>query len=130
MNLSEVGLSSLQQENLNVRQNTQHLLSTALTTSRKLFQDFFSHTNTWLDTNVNSITKTHYQTANSSYIDYLGETSLSQNILLYHASKNLPGKLTAKILMEKMKTLKNSPFLNPNNIQSQQDNILKLRKNK
>jgi hypothetical protein len=111
MNLSQVGLTSLHEENLNVRKNKEQLLSNALSTSRKIFQDFFSHTNTWLENNQHSISNTHYQTANTSYIDYLGETSLSHNVLLYHASNTMPEKLAVKILMEKMKTLKNSPLL-------------------
>ena len=55
---------------------------------------------------MNSVNKTHYQTVNKSYIDFLGETSLSQNILLYHASKHVPEKLALKFLIEKMKNLK------------------------
>jgi len=111
MNLSDAGLELLQNENTQVRQNYEHLVSTALGSSRKIFQDFFTHTNSWLENSVQTVTKTHYQTVNTSYIDYLGETSLSQNLLLYHASKNLPQKLLVKILMEKMKSLKNSPAL-------------------
>ena len=45
---------------------------------------------------------------NKTYLNSLGETSLSQNILLYHASPNIPEKLMMKILLEKVKSLKKS----------------------
>ena len=60
---------------------------------------------------ASSVNKNHYQTINKSYIDFLGETSLSQNILLYHASQNIPEKFALKILIEKMKNLKSSSLL-------------------
>ena len=109
MSFSQEGVSSLQQENVQVRQNFETVVSKALSTSKNVFNDFFSRTTSWLDESVLSLNKTHYQNLNRSYIQSLGETSLSQNILLYYASQNLPEKLTLKILVEKMKNLRNSP---------------------
>jgi hypothetical protein len=108
MSFSQDGVNSLQQENNQVRNNFENILSKALTTSRTVFHDFFSHTTGWLNTSLTNVNKIHYQTVNKSYIQSLGETSLSQNVLLYHASRNLPDKLTVKILVDKMKNLKNS----------------------
>jgi hypothetical protein len=106
MGFSQEGMISLQQENQQVRENYEFLLSKALVTSKSLFNDFFSRTTTWLNTNAASINKTHYQTVNASYMHSLGETSLSQNLLFYHAEKNLPEKLTLKILLNNLETLK------------------------
>ena len=107
MSLSQQGVSSLQQENIQVGKNFETLLSTALATSRNLFHDFFNRTTGWLDTSVTRVNKTHYQNINKSYIQSLGETYLSQNVLLYHASRNRPEKYTLKVLVEKMKNLRN-----------------------
>ncbi len=107
LSLSQEGIQSVQEENKHVRTNSDAILSRAFLTSKDVFKNFFSQTNTWLDTTVNSVNKTHYQTINKSYIDFLGESSLSQNILLYHASNQIPEKLAVNSLIEKMKTLKN-----------------------
>lgn len=109
LSFSQEGVSSLQQENLQVRQNFETVVSRALAASKNVFNDFFSRTTGWLDNCVLSMNKTHYKNLNQSYIQSLGETSLSQNLLLYYASRNLPEKLTLKILVEKMKNLRNSP---------------------
>lgn len=106
MGFSQEGMISLQQENQKVRENYELLLSKALTTSKNLFNNFFSRTTNWLDNNSTTINKTHYQNVNASFIHSLGETSLSQNILFYHASKNLPEKLTLKVLLDNLQTIK------------------------
>lgn len=108
LSVSHQGIQSVHDENKKIRTSSDNILSKAFSASKDVFLNFFSQTTTWLDTTVNSVNKTHYQTINKSYIDFLGETSLSQNILLYHASNNIPEKLIVKCLMEKMKTLKNS----------------------
>lgn len=99
MGFSQEGMISLQQENTRVRENYEVLLSQALVTSKGLFNKFFSRTTNWLNTNATSINKTHYQNVNTSYIRTLGEASLSQNLLFYHAASNLPQKLTLKLLL-------------------------------
>ena len=108
LSLSQEGIQSVHDENKQIRTSSDSIISKAFLASKDLFQNFFSQTNFWLDTTVNSVNKTHYQTINKSYIDFLSETSLSQNILLYHASNNVPEKLALKFLLEKMKTLKTS----------------------
>ena len=108
MSLSQEGIESLHHENTTVRKSSDDLLSKAFTLSRTLFQNFFSNALGWVENTATSVNKTHYQTINKSYIDFLGETSLSQNILLYHASQHVPEKLALKVLLEKMKNLKNS----------------------
>jgi hypothetical protein len=106
MSFSHQGMSSLQQENQYIRHSFDTLLSQALITSKTLFFSLFSRTTGWLQDSVSLINQTQYQAVNKSYVQSLGETSLSQNILLYHASKNLPEKLTMKLLLEDLKTLK------------------------
>ena len=108
LSLSQEGIQSVHDENKNIRTNSDALLSKAFLTSKDVFTNFFSQTNNWLENTVHSVNKSHYQSINTSYINFLGETSLSQNILLYHASNNIPEKLAVKSLMEKMKNLKNS----------------------
>ena len=133
MSFSQEGVYSLQQENLQVRQNFETVVSKALSTSKNVFNDFFSRTTGWLDDSVLSLNKTHYQTLNRSYIQSLGETSLSQNLLLYYASRNLPEKLTLKILVEKMKNLRNSSKIKTyklNNIINELSDNKKSRKSK
>ena len=105
MGFSQEGMISLQHENQKVRENYELVLSKALATSKSLFNNFFSRTTNWLNRNTTTINKTHYQNVNTSYIHSLGETSLSQNILFYHASKNLPEKLTFKVLLNNLYTI-------------------------
>lgn len=116
LSLSQEGIQSVQDENKLVRTSSDAILSKAFLTSKDVFKNFFSQTNTWLDTTVSSVNKSHYQTINKSYIDFLGESSLSQNILLYHASNKIPEKLAVKSLIEKMKTLKNSSEISGNKL--------------
>lgn len=112
MGFSQEGMISLQQENKKIRENYELLLSKALVTSKTLFNGFFSHTTTWLNLHTTTINKTHYQKVNLSYVHSLGETLLSQNILFYHASINLPEKLTFKVYLETCKSLSSSRFGN------------------
>nr|QGT76930.1 ATP synthase F0 subunit 8 [Micractinium pusillum] len=106
MGFSQEGMISLQQENQKVRENYEILLSKALATSKTLFSTFFSRTTNWLNQNATSINKTHYQNVNSSYVHSLGENSLSQNVLFYHAGNQLPQKLTFKLLLKNLENLK------------------------
>jgi predicted SprT family Zn-dependent metalloprotease len=107
MGFSQEGMIFLQHENQKVRENYENLLSKALITGKSIFNNFFSRTTNWLDTNALTINKKHYQNVHTSFIQSLGETSLSQNLLFYHAGKNLPEKLTFKMLLENLQTLKN-----------------------
>lgn len=106
MEFSHQGMISLQQENHQVISDYQELLSKALALSKTLFNNFFVQTTEWLSTNATTINKTQYKKANTSYVQSLGETSLSQNVLFHHAEKNLPEKLTFKILADNLQTLK------------------------
>jgi F-type H+-transporting ATPase subunit b len=110
MNLSGQGISSLQRETQQVQKDSNSVISKALETSRNVFQRFFLRTNDWLETNVTNVNKTHFQGVNKAFIQSLGESSLSQNILLYHASRNIPEKLAIKILLDKMKNLNSKSF--------------------
>ena len=101
---SQVGMISLQQENQKVRENYEFLLSQALGTSKTIFNNFFSRTVNWLNTNATSINKKYYQNVNVSYVQSLGENSLSQNVLFYHASNSLPEKLTFKLLLDNLES--------------------------
>ncbi len=102
MGFSQEGMISLQQENLEVKENYEILLSKALKNSKNLFTNFFSRTTNWLDTTVSEINKTHYTQVNKSFMSSLGESSLSQNLLFYHASKNVPEKLAFKFLVQNL----------------------------
>ena len=106
MGFSQQGMMNLQEENKKVQENYELLLSKAFITSKSLFNNFISRTTKWLDTNATAINKQNYKNANDSYIHSLGESLLSQNILFYHASKNLPEKLTFKLLLKNLELLK------------------------
>lgn len=106
MGFSQEGMISLQQENKKVQENYEMLVSKAFTTSKTLFNNLFLRTTNWLKTHAASINKTHYKNVNASYMHSLGETSLSQTLLFYHASKNLPEKLTFKRVLTHLETFK------------------------
>ena len=128
MNLSQYGSNSLQQENQQVRQNLDNILSRGLSLSKNVFNDFLSRTNNWLDQSLTGINKTHYKTVNNSYIQSLGETSLSQNILLYHASSHSPENLKVSVLVDKMKNLRKTPVSVSLVNREQQDQTLLTKK--
>jgi Plant ATP synthase F0 len=107
LNLSHEGIQLVQSENKEIRTSSENILFKAFGTSKEIFQNFFFKTTNWVNQTVSSVNQNHYLPINKSYIDFLGETSLSQNILFYHASKTIPQKLALKFLLEKMKTLKN-----------------------
>lgn len=98
------GLSPLQ-ENQQVRENSELLFSNALVTSKSLLKSLFSRTTVWLDTHTTLINESHFHDANASYVHSLGETSLSQNLLFYHAANNAPEKLAFKILLDRLRSL-------------------------
>jgi hypothetical protein len=106
LSASHQGVESVNLEHQQVGVNSDHVLTQAFSVSKTLFHQVFTQTNQWVATTVKSVNQTHYKTLNKSYIDVVGELSLSQNILVYHASQRLPEKLAVKFLMEKMKTLK------------------------
>jgi len=108
LSFSHQGIQSVQDENTQIRQNSESLVAKAFTTSKDTFQNFFLHTANWVDTTVNSVNKTHYQSINQTYVAHLGETSLSQHMVLYHATAHIPQKLAVKCLLEKMKNFQNS----------------------
>ena len=99
------GLVSLQQETQLVATQFDDVVSKAFSTSRTLFHDFFSQTQGWLQSRLQSMNQSHYSRVNQASIQSLGETSLSQNVLLYHASKRKTNPLTLYLVMKKMKTL-------------------------
>jgi hypothetical protein len=107
LGFSQEGMHFLQQENQQVRENYGTLVEKALEISKSLFTNLFSHATNWLDSNASSINKMHYQNVNTSFLQSLGESSLSQNLLFYHASKNLPENLTFKVLIKNLETIKN-----------------------
>jgi len=106
LGFSQEGMHFLQQENQQVRENYGTLVEKALEISKSLFTNLFSHATNWLDSNASSINKMHYQNVNTSFLQSLGESSLSQNLLFYHASKNLPEILTFKVLIKNLETIK------------------------
>jgi hypothetical protein len=107
MNVSQEGIESVYGENHTIRKNSDDILSKAFILSRTAFNEFFSHATNWVDSTASTVNREHFQNVNKTYLNSLGETSLSQNILLYHASPNIPEKLMMKILLEKVKSLKN-----------------------
>lgn len=131
MNLSHYGSNSLQQENQQVRQNLDTILSRGFSLSRNVFNDFLSRTNNWLDQSLTSVNKTHYKTVNNSYIHSLGEASLSQNIVLYHASLHSPENLKGSVLVDKIKKLRKTPVsLSQINRKQQDQPVLNQEKTK
>jgi hypothetical protein len=114
MSLSQEGIELLYNENEGLRKKSQDVLSKGFTLSKMLFHNFFSNATKWVEKTANFVNKTHYQTINKSYIELLGESSLSQNILLYHASQKAPEKVALKSLIE---NLKNFSLTKANNIE-------------
>jgi hypothetical protein len=104
MGFSQDGVMSLQQENLEVKENYESVLSQALKSSKTLFTTFFSRTSNWLETTVSQISQTHLNQVNNSFMSSLGESSLSQNLFFYHASKNLPERLAFHLLLSHLQT--------------------------
>ncbi len=136
LNLSQEGVTSLQQENQQIRLNYENLLTKGFTTSKNLFNKNFQHMSTWLDSVVVSTNKTHYQTLNKNYIHSIGENCLSENLLIYHTAQKLPEKLLSKLVLDKIKKLKNSGFflkknqINTSPIFNDNFDIKKIKKNK
>jgi len=113
MRFSGEATLALHQEHQGVRESYELVLSRALVTSKSLFNTLFSRTTTWLHTNATTLNQTHFQNVNTSYVHSLGETSLSQNMLFYHAGRNLPEKLALKTLFKALHTLSKQQSLLP-----------------
>ncbi len=105
MGFSQQGMISVQQENQQVRERYNTVMSKALATSRALFSNLFSRTTNWLDNQAITLNRTHYKGVNESFFQSLGESSLSQNLLFYHASHQLPEKLTFKVLLSQLEAI-------------------------
>ena len=140
MNLSQYGSNSLQQENQQVREDLDNILYRGLYLSKNVFNDFLSHTNSWLDQSLTGVNKTHYKTVNNSYIHSIGQTSLSQNILLYQASSDSPENLKVNMIIDNIQKLRKTPISisqanrgqNPTTLTKKnlQENNKKSKKNK
>jgi predicted SprT family Zn-dependent metalloprotease len=126
MGFSQEGMISVQQENQQVRENYNMLMSKALATSRALFSNLFSRTTNWLDDQAIGLNRTHYKNVNESFFHSLGETSLSQNLLFYHASRQLPEKLTFKLLISQLETMNTKS--SPKNLSAQNLDVKKKTK--
>lgn len=115
MNLSQYGSLELQQENQQVRNNVDNTVSQSVSKSRTIFNDFFTKSLTWLNQSLNDVNKTQYKNVNNSYINYLGETSLSQKLLLSHTSQSAQSPETSEYkqvfalgqVVDTLKSLKN-----------------------
>lgn len=103
---SNQGIDSVTQENHEIRTHCDQVVGNTLTTSKNLFENFLSETDQWVNTTTKSLNQTHYRSLNKSYINLVGEISLSQNLVVYHASQNLPEKVAVKSLLDKLKSLK------------------------
>jgi hypothetical protein len=103
MNLSLEGISSLQQENKQINLSYENILSKGLNISKSNFNQGFIHITAWLNNIIQSLNKTQYLSLNKIYIHSIGESSLSQNLTLYHTAKNYPEKLILKLIADKIK---------------------------
>ena len=104
MVLSQQGMSSVHQENQLLREQYQMALSQAFLTCKQIFTQFFSRTTNWLDTTVMTVNNKHYKQVNTLFLKCLGETSLSHNMLFYHAETTFPDKVFLKGLVNYLKT--------------------------
>jgi len=81
-NMSQDGLSVIQQENLDVSIKYDQLLINALKKSRNFFADSLSTTSNWLSKIVTNTNKTKLKKMNKNYLLSLGLMNLSKNTTL------------------------------------------------
>lgn len=96
-------LPALQEITL-VRNDKEKFLSEVFTTVKKTLQGSFVDTLDWVSTTSTKMNEIQYKKPNTQFVQSLAETSLSQNIVFYHARTNLPEKFIVKLVEEKLKT--------------------------
>lgn len=103
MSGSQEGAGFLVSENEKVRSNFDGMVAKSLNTSRTLFAENFQRTENWLQKIGIDTNKTHYQTLNNAYVQYVGESSLADNLALSQASSKMSEKLFTQLLLSKIK---------------------------
>lgn len=127
---SEHAIRYLQEENDKIKENSEVLLSEAQESSKSLFSKVFSRTTNWLHDNATAITKTQYENINSSYLNLVGKTLLSNNMVFYHAQTKLPDILKFKSLLNNLqsRTMKTEEYFSTSHQSAEQTK--KHKKNK
>jgi hypothetical protein len=102
---SQEGVTSLQQENKKVRWSYDTLLTSGFITSRSIFNNSFQRTQQWLQKLITTTNQTHSQAMNKTYIDSVGQASLSQNLNLIQLSTLWSNKLFVSYLVRKLSSI-------------------------
>ena len=104
MNTSQQGLTNMGQESDKVGNSYQTLLQTGLTTCKSVFNQNFKEADLWLNKTVKQANQTKLKNTNQTYIQSLGERSISQNRVWSHLSVFVTEKTSCALLFNKLRT--------------------------
>ncbi len=97
--LSQEGMSTMEQENIKVGSSYQTLLFSGFSHSASLFDGSLKQVDSWLSQVVDKSNHTQLDTTNRNYIYSLGEKALSSQLALSHPFAALPQKLFMSSLL-------------------------------
>jgi len=97
--LSQQGMSTMEQENEKAGSSYQTLLFSGLSHSASLFDESLKQVDSWLSQVVTKSNRTQLSNTNKNYIYSLGEKALSNQLALSHPFAALPEKLLISSLL-------------------------------
>ena len=97
--LSQQGMSTMEQENEKAGSSYQTLLFSGLSHSASLFDGSLKQVDSWLSQVVTKSNRTQLNNTNKNYIYSLGEKALSNQLALSHPFAALPEKLLISSLL-------------------------------
>ena len=111
MSQSHQGVTSMQQENDNVRTSCESLLENSLKSGKHIFKKNLQCTESWLSDVVKSTNEASLQKTNYAYLYSLGEKSLSQNLSLQYSFFDFSDAIFLSTLSQKLNNLSDSKNL-------------------
>ena len=106
VSLSQQGASALLQEREKVEESLNTLVEQGVRISKGLFQENFQATQEWLNQALTDSNRTTLKDANQSYVETLGEKTISQNVAVDITFPTISRKGFALALTERIKSFK------------------------
>lgn len=102
LNISQQGVTSMNQEKSQISSSADSVLENALKSGKSSFKDVLQATENWLSNLVLQTNRTKLLHTNSSYLSSVGETSLSQSISVQPVFSNFSSTIFLHAFLRKI----------------------------
>lgn len=105
LNVSQQGVTSMNQEKTQISSSANSVLENALKSGKSSFKDMLQATQNWLSNLVEQTNRTKLLHTNSSYLSSVGETNLSQSISVQPVFSNFSSTIFLNALFQQLNHL-------------------------